>query len=193
MPDPRAAVDRLRTRGWMQTFTGVKFNVLHPRAEDVRIEDIAHGLAYTCRYGGQATRYYSVAEHCVIMSRFMPAARHLKQALLHDSAEAYIGDLIRPVKHQPELAEFRKIESKIEVQVFKRFGIDSTAESDKAVKLTDNRILIDEITQLMADPKMYLESPAFKGLAPLGVTVRCWEPALAEHMFLNRYKDLFDE
>lgn len=179
-------------RPWMQTFSGQRFDVLNPQAKDVRIEDIAHGLAYTCRYGGASKRYYSVAEHCVIMSRYMPGARHLKQALLHDSAEAYIGDLIRPVKHQPELAIFRKIEAKIEVQVFKRFEIKPTAESSKAVKQTDNRILIDEITQLMADPQMYLSTPMFKGLKPLGVTLRCWEPSLAEHMFLSRFKDLFD-
>ena len=52
-------------RGWMGTFGGLKFHPLAPVATEVDVADIAHGLAMTCRYGGQCMRYYSVAEHCV--------------------------------------------------------------------------------------------------------------------------------
>src|SRR4029077_4249720 len=55
-------------QGWMQTYSGRKFYPLHPRAEDVELADVAHGLAMTCRYGGHSRLFYSVAEHCVLVS-----------------------------------------------------------------------------------------------------------------------------
>ena len=42
------------------TYSGGRFHPLDPLAEEISIEDIAHGLANTCRYGGQCQFYYSV-------------------------------------------------------------------------------------------------------------------------------------
>lgn len=180
-------------RGWMQTYQGRKFYPLDPYPEDVDIVDIAHGLAMTCRFGGQCREFYSVAEHCVHVARALEHMGYdgnvLRAGLLHDSAEAYIGDLIRPLKHQPEMIEFRKAEAKIELAVAERFKLDTSALVHGLVKNIDNRILVDEIRQLCADPEMYL--PAEPGLQPLGITLHCWTPARAEQEFLLEYRRLF--
>lgn len=175
---------------WMQTFSGRKFYPLDPRADEVHLADIAHGLAMTCRYGGHAQRYYSVAEHAVIVSCYVPA-EYAREALLHDSSEAYIGDMIRPLKHSPEMAEFRKAEAAIERAVFDHFGIVQTDASRAAVKEIDDRILVDEIGALMADPPMYWQRHA--AVSPLGATIAALTPAHAEHVFLRRFADLFPE
>lgn len=192
-----------RERGWMQTFSGRKFYPLDPQRDDVELADVAHGLAMTCRYGGQCKRFYSVAEHCVVVSEYVErvarergwsdeAVRAVaREALFHDSAEAYIGDMIRPLKHQPEMSEFRKAEASIEVAIFAKFAIASTDSTHELVKEIDNRVLIDEISQLMPDAGMYLETPLIKTITALGAQLACLDPATAEATFMLRYKELF--
>lgn len=181
--------DAKRKGTWMQTFGGHRFYPLDPRADEVHIADVAHGLAMTCRYGGHAMRYYSVAEHAVIVSMYVDP-RFAREALLHDSAEAYIGDMIRPLKHTPEMIEFRKAEELIERAVFERFEIVQTAESRAAVKEIDDRILVDEIGALMRNPAMY---QAHSAMQPLGANIAALMPAHAEHVFVSRFLELFPE
>lgn len=191
-----------RERGWMQTFSGRRFYPLEPRAEDIELIDVAHGLAMTCRYGGQCKQFYSVAEHCVLVSEIVERhaqnaghhpdeVRRLAQlALMHDSAEAYIGDMIRPLKHQAEMAEFRRAEVAIELCIADAFGLKWTPEAYDIVKRIDDRILVDEITHLMAQPEAYLETPLLRELSPLGAHFRCLGPAEAQRDFMARWKEL---
>lgn len=86
-----------RKGDWMQTYTGRKFWPLNPRAEEVYIEDIAHSLALSCRFNGHCKVFYSIAQHSVLVSQIVKPTQQLI-ALLHDSAEAYLGDIIRPIK-----------------------------------------------------------------------------------------------
>lgn len=177
-------------RGWMGTFTGGTFHPLDPRAADVEIADIAHGLAMTCRYGGQSMQFYSVAEHCVIVSQRV-SPEYARHGLLHDSAEAYIGDMIRPLKHQPEMTEFRIAEERIEREVARRFDLRWTPAASRAVKEVDDRILVDEIRALIRGPEKYLDT--MRGVEPLGVTIAALPPAQAEYVFLQRFLELFPE
>lgn len=173
---------------WMQTFTGRKFYPLDPRADEIVLEDIAHGLAMTCRYGGQCQRFYSVAEHAFLVSHLVPEPFAL-HGLLHDSAEAYIGDMIRPLKHQPEMGDFRQAEEMIEDAVAIAFGLDWTPEAVDSVKEFDDRILVDEITTLMADPAIYLEGK-LANVKPAGAFIGGWSPDSAEWHFLRRFYEL---
>lgn len=83
---------------WIQTFSGRQFFPLEPRVEDVCIEDIAHGLSNLCRYAGHCECFYSVAQHCLLVSRVVPR-EHALRGLLHDASEAYLIDVPRPIKH----------------------------------------------------------------------------------------------
>lgn len=175
-----------RERGWMGTFHGGKFFPLDPRDADVNIKDIAHGLAMTCRYGGQCKRFYSVAEHCVHVSN-MVDPKYALHGLLHDSAEAWLGDMPRPLKHQPEMKAFRDAEAAVEIVVARALGLVWTPEIHAAVKEIDNRILADEVLQLQPVPDMYKDVLEQK---PLGITLHCWNPEHAEHIFMVRYLEL---
>jgi hypothetical protein len=97
----------------IETFTGRFVDVLHPNPDTISFDDIAHALAMTCRYGGHIKKFYSVAEHCVLVTRLVkwmlehddtPHSADYKRvqmanALLHDAAEAYLGDVVAPLKY----------------------------------------------------------------------------------------------
>jgi hypothetical protein len=188
-PETDANGDRGADKGWMGTSTGRKFWPLAPKASDVALADIARGLSMTCRYGGQVKFFYSVAEHCVIVSRHVPAELALK-ALFHDCAEAYVGDMIRPLKHQAEMSEFRRAEAAIEKAVFEKLGLVVTSEEHAVIKEIDDRILIDEITALSARPDFYLDTPLLRGRKPLGASIVGFMPPLAEDTFCLRYRQI---
>lgn len=61
---------------WMQTYTGRRFYPLDPRSDEIDPADIAHALSLLCRYGGHVDRFYSVAEHCVLMSEWVSLGWH---------------------------------------------------------------------------------------------------------------------
>ena len=107
---------------WLQTFTGKKIDLINPTREMVDIEDIAHSLSMICRYNGHCRDFYSVAEHSVMVEAMGSQIMLRREAernsdrlsappkltseivqqslalLLHDAAEAYIGDLTTPLK-----------------------------------------------------------------------------------------------
>lgn len=168
---------------WMQTFTGRQFWPLDPDPAAIDIVDIAHSLALTCRYAGHVKRFYSVAEHLVLMAMHVSLPAQ-KWALLHDASEAYLVDVPRPVK--PALTNYRVIEARVMSAVCERFGLigDMPAE----VKDADDRILVDERAALMApcEADWNLRGPA------LGVHIEGWAPVEAEQAFLALFQSLFE-
>lgn len=166
----------------MQTFTGRQFFPLHPHPEDIDPVDIAHALSLICRYGGHTSRFYSVAEHCVLMSHAVPH-HHALWALLHDATEAYVGDMVRPLKHH--MPEYREIEDQLMEVIARRFGLDPVMPP--AVKEADNRILLDERAALLKTPPVAWQQD---GLEPLGVDVRGVAPSIAEAAYMRRLREL---
>lgn len=86
---------------WLQTHSGIAFDLLEPRAEDVRLDDIALALSRINRFAGHTHMAgYNVAQHSYLVMDLMPqhCSPHLKlAALLHDAHEAYTGDITTPV------------------------------------------------------------------------------------------------
>lgn len=171
-------LNRERVGDWMQTYTGRQFWPIDPRAEEIFIEDIAHALAMQCRYAGHSLRFYSVAEHCVLLSRAVQP-RHALWALLHDASEAYLTDVIRPLK--PYLQGYKFREKKVMEAVAKRF--DLQGEMPAEVEQADIRICLDERAQNMAPTGHDWQ---IKG-GPLGIELQFWSPEVAERMFLDAY------
>ena len=168
---------------FMQTYTGKRFYPFDPRVEDIDITDIAHALAMTCRYGGHCKQFYSVAQHSVLVAEHAPAHPALA-ALLHDAAEAYTGDLIRPIKKHPEMAAFGWVEQNIERAICAKFGLPWPLMPPE-VKRLDNRILIDEREQVMTPTD---DEWSIGEHEPLGVTIEYWAPAIARGKFLIAFE-----
>lgn len=172
-----------RAGDWMQTYSGLRFWPIDPRPGDIDIEDIAHALAMQCRYGGHGKKFYSVAEHCVLMARhtldFGPEIA--MWALLHDASEAYIVDIPRPLK--PWLANYKDHENRVMRAIARRF--DLVGDMPAVVHDADQRIIADERMQnLVLVPWDHEPGPA------IGVTLEFWSPVLAELHFMSMYRRL---
>lgn len=172
---------------WIQTYVGIRFHPLDPRQQDICHEDIAHALSLLCRYNGHGSKFYSVAEHCSILAHHVWLNTRNKRlafaALMHDAAEAYIGDLPRPLKYM--LPQYQEVERKIEAVIFETYDIHPNEL--EYVKTLDRRMLIDERSVLFPRP---LEWEAVKDLEPLGVAERIYgfDSNFAEQRFLHLYQ-----
>lgn len=167
---------------WMQTNSGRRFYPLDPRPHEIDREDIAHALSLLCRYGGHVDRFYSVAEHCILMSQAVAPEKALA-ALLHDATEAYVCDVPRPLKRQ--LPAYRDIEDRVWWAVAVHFGIDLALPGE--VTEADNRILLTERAALMRRAERWNIDDDF---TPLPVTIEAWSPAEAEQIYLDRLEEL---
>jgi hypothetical protein len=107
--------------GCMVTYTGVIVNLFEPDPESIKIDDIAHGLAFTCRWNGAAKTYFSVAEHSCMMYDRVPTELKGK-ALFHDAEEAYWGDIIKPLKNLLPDSIREKMES-FRSMILEKFGV----------------------------------------------------------------------
>lgn len=195
-----------RRGNWMQTVSGRAFYVLDPRAEDVDIVDIAHALSAICRFGGHCTEFYSVAEHSVRVSVAIEDAGGSRAdafvGLLHDASEAYIGDIIWPLKQAPEMAGYKQIEHRVEHAISERFGLPSrqppiVKQFDLVLLSTEKRDLMthDRTNGAARETEAAVASGALGGwhigdIEPLRGMIVPWSSARAKARFLARFRDL---
>lgn len=178
--DPRAG------HGWIQLYSGRKFYPLDPRPEDVDINDIAHSLAHQCRFTGHVKQFYSVAQHSVLVS-YLCGAENALWGLLHDSSEAYLVDVPKPLKRLPLFQAYRDLEHKVQEVICMKFKL--SLKEPPAVKDADIQMLATEARDLMSplhpDWVQPCEPYPFK-IEPLG-------PIEAKKLFLKRYRELAEK
>ena len=173
---------------WIQTASGLKFPLLDVNPAAILLHDIAHALSMLCRFNAQCLRPYSVAEHSVHVS--YEIAPHLALiGLMHDAAEAYLGDVPGPLKKC--LPAFYGIENRLIQAIGVKFGFvypeKGTAEA-RELKRADIQLLIDEKAVLMAP-----EPEPWPPAAPPTKNpdrIQCWPPAVAKAKFLARCQEL---
>lgn len=136
----------------MNTYTGNKIDPMNMTTSDISIQDIAHALSLTCRGGGHVSYFFSVAQHsinCMNEAKARGWSERLQLAcLLHDASEAYISDIIRPVK--AHLSNYLEIESSIMNVILERFGLADLSEEENAMwKQIDDDMMNFELKNLM--------------------------------------------
>ncbi|HOO79334.1 MAG TPA: phosphohydrolase [Lachnospiraceae bacterium] len=140
---------------YMKTYTGRKVNPLEPKANDICLDDIAHALSLICRGNGQTTHFYSVAMHCINCQKEAKARNYSIRVqlgcLLHDASEAYLSDVIRPVKQH--LPKYSEIEEMFFGAVFEHFNLSDFSEEEwDLVKEVDDALLDYDLTELLQEP-----------------------------------------
>jgi len=175
---------RERKGDWIQTSESRMFWPLDPRADEIFPNEIAHGLSMIPRFGGHCYKFYSVAEHCYLMAQSLYEPELELWCLLHDAAEAYIGDMVRPLKRM--LPEFCAIEDGIMVCVKERFGL--VGEMPAEVKKLDNEIMMAEADHMMVPfPKEWgITDRPLPGFEP-----NYWTPAQAKEKWLIAFRNAF--
>lgn len=171
----------------LQTFSGGTIAPHRPTAGDIAIEDIAHALSMLCRFGGHVREFYSVAQHSVLASRCVPREDAL-WALLHDASEAYLGDVVTPVKHLSALNGYRAVEALLQQTIYHAFGL--AGDEPESVKRADQGLVLIEAEALLTGGA----GPAFDTIRQTVTrpTVRIVPvaQAVAERSFLKRFHEL---
>jgi 5'-deoxynucleotidase YfbR-like HD superfamily hydrolase len=179
-----------RTGNWIATFSGVKWFVTDPHPDDVHIDDIAHALSLVCRYGGHVREFYSVAQHSVIVAlallKAYPADLRLALCgLLHDAAEAYLGEMVRPLKL--ELPSYKALEIRTEAVIAEGLELPAMSEEQRRhIKHFDDVALMTERRDLVNHCGHEWTPRA----EPLPKKIEPWSSAFAERAFMEAYRGI---
>lgn len=179
----------LRVGKFIQTYSGRMFWPMDPNVDDIFIEDISESLSKICRFGGHSRSFYSVAQHCVLGSYIVEektnSAREALAFLLHDASEAYVGDVVRPLKSMREFCFYVDIENRVQDVIERKFGISF---SHPIIHEIDNVMLATEHRDLM--PSALDWGPES---VPLSDHISPWSYGLARTIYLNRFYELTKE
>ena len=173
--------------GHIMTYTGKLIEPLNPDPALIVIEDIAHALSQVCRFTGHTRHFLSVAQHSVLASRIVPPELALT-ALLHDASEAYLSDIARPIKQQPEFGTvYKAAETRLMYVIAERFGFawpmpDAVHVADEILLRSEQRDLMPPSPDLLAYDGPWLDE-----------RIRSWGPTWAEFEFLGAYRKLTSE
>lgn len=170
------------TDGVIETLSGEPLNVFSPDPAMIHLSDIAHGLATTRRFSGQGRGFYTVGEHCVRMSYIVPQGLEL-EALLHDAAEAYLGDMASPVKHSPKMAACRELEAGLQAAI--RVALGMPEKCPRSLKPWDRIMMATEARDLGLSWWNTSEE-----VTPLPEVIEPWAWQHTEARFLDRYRAL---
>lgn len=173
----------------IETFSGRFVDPTRLSVDDICIEDIAHHLSLLCRFGGACREFYSVAEHsCRVLLVCVERGEDIyvqRAALLHDAAEAYLGDMPGPVKLGTDMgALFSLAENHVLRTIFQKFSVAYPVP--RAVKNADAHMLGIEARSLMP-----FKAKHWPGVPREGESFRPMQPAQAKELFLSYYRRLF--
>ncbi len=186
----------------IQLANGHYFDYTRPGDSLIDIESIAHALSNLCRFTGHCRAFYSVAQHCVLMSQIVPAIDQL-YALLHEASEPVVADLNKPLKML--LREYDAIEGEAQRAILAQFGLDPDMRP-ASIKPADWTLLATEQRDLMPTRRavrwgalgfavewehLPLHEWSFTaGVTPLADSIEPWTPEVAKAAFLERFRIL---
>lgn len=170
-------MDDLYTQDTIRTFTGLQIDVFNPKPEMICIEDIAHGLSNTPRWGGQIKDFYPTAQHCVHVASLAIERKAKLEALMHDAAEAYLHDMPKPIKRR--LPDYQELENNLTKAIFEKFNIPYPMSNE--IKMLDKEVLELEFSVFFKNQKV---GPDY---------LRFMLPSMAKNNFLSLFNALTTE
>lgn len=176
---------------YIETATGRRFYIDRP---EFHMDEIAHALGHQCRYTGHSKRFYSVAEHSVLVSRIM---RYLDlgdpfEGLMHDAAEAYLSDIAAPWKAL--LPDYKKLEARIELPLRQKYGLnpvmsDGCRRADWLALFIEARVLIpSQAADWIAPPGIKEQAATLTNFQ-----IEMWKPDIAGALFLHEFVQMRPE
>jgi hypothetical protein len=180
------------TKTTIETFTGRFFDFAYPRAEDIHILDVAQALSNSCRYNGLVSEFFSIAEHALLVRDLVIANGRPDlsyPALHHDDEEAYLGDMVKPLKQF--LGDgYQRLAARVNAAVGGAFGIDPDLFHDPALKTADRlalRIEANVLKPSRGEDQEYGLNGVVPDL-PVGWSIKCLRPEMARARFLATHR-----
>ncbi len=170
----------------MELSSGAIFNLLKPNSTLISLPDIATSLGKICRWNGHCRGFYSVAEHSVLVAWYLrrkfSSGRFAILGLLHDAAEAYIGDITSPVKEALQ-GNVAPVEGHIMCTIHAALGVQPETKIEaKIVKDADNVLLMTEAYHLLPNKGKWFDIDAE---VDLSIKLRCFPWEIAGELFLH--------
>lgn len=182
---------RVPRGAYISTYTGLRFYLEEP---EFRIEDIAHALSMNCRYNGHVQRFYSVAEHSVLVSQIMQylGMGNPLEGLLHDASEAYLSDVPAPFKQL--LPDWQSIDRELERKIRAKYWLGEKTEGLKqadmmALFMEADVLLVSQGEDFLDPYDLRLKALTYSRTVPF-FKVHAYSPNQAKHAFMKRYMEL---
>lgn len=171
--------------GKINAQSGVVVNLIHPTVQMINANDIVCALSKICRFNGQISHFYSVAQHSVLVEALAPPAIK-RAALIHDCAEAYIQDIISPMKHLIGNAGYNVMEERFNAVVFEFFN-----EPIENLKLVKNYDLLAYEMECEAFKRSNMRPWNKFWRVNAGYDLTVWSPSYAAKWFAKHLERRF--
>lgn len=164
-------------------------DLVNPDPDSIEVRSIAAALSKVCRFGGHCPQFYSVAEHCIHATALACSEGYTGDALvavfLHDAAEAYIGDMVKPLKLA--MSQYGEAERRIEAAIQSAFGVDFAKWMDVIKRFDRAMLKAEKVTMWPEDTEKWA---GFSEIEDRVVKFQFWEPSQAEIQFLAMARTL---
>lgn len=170
------------------TFTGkhIQTSASVPMQMNFSIEDIVQGLSNQCKYFGQTTSFYSIAQHSLLVASILPEALQ-PAALLYDALAAYIGEMAQELKW--EFSNYRRYENRLRDAVARRFGVSIVDFEHPLLKEAQSTIMLTEKRDLL--PALLDSTIDLDEIKPLDGIIIGLSPEEVKHQFIAALKNIF--
>lgn len=178
---------------YLQTYTGKLFDFANPKASAIDVKDIAHALSLEARYGGHTDKHYSVAHHAILVCDYLWSTTDSNPmwsfyGLHHDSAEAYLKDIPKPLKDM--LPDYRALERAVSYELAVALDLPRNFHKHDMVKRAEIAVTRAEWEQFMVPIKENDWSAYFGDIQAAPIKIKPIKPFVAEAEFLYRHARL---
>ncbi len=189
----------MKTNTEVCTNNDKSFDLTNPSADlisDLRIADVAAALSKINRYSGNSRWPFSVAQHSILCSHLVSDRTCVREALMHDAHEMFVGDMTRPCKNalrhrsSDNRTEFDILENLWEVAFRSHFNLplrcsDAVKDADRLSSEFEMGVL-----GIGLMPSFQLITDNRKEMRAISDLLCEWDYRKAETMFLARYEEV---
>jgi 5'-deoxynucleotidase YfbR-like HD superfamily hydrolase len=170
----------------IDTFSGKRICFTNPKPEDISIIDIAHSLSNICRFTGHTKKFYSVAQHSVLVSDAQKTIAEKRAGLLHDATECYLNDLASPLKVYLKGCGYSDLEILFHNVINDKYNVNGGMTPN--IKKGDLQALFTEKRDLCKGKFSWGDE-----IVRFKKKIKPLKPKKAKELFLKRFVELFPE